>query len=98
MAYAKQDFYDGGTLFAAHLHHMEDGIDQNASDIETAKSDIATAKTDIEDLKNGLHRIDPDLNLLVLGDSIFGSYDGKAWLKTLNYNIFLSNTTQKKQA
>lgn len=87
MAYAKQDFYDGGTLFAAHLHHMEDGIDQNASDIETAKSDIATAKTDIEDLKNGLHRIDPDLNLLVLGDSIFGSYDGKAWLKTLNYNI-----------
>lgn len=33
------------------------------------------------------YKINPDLNLLVLGDSIFGSYDGKDWVKTLGCNI-----------
>lgn len=50
------------------------GIDDTA-----APDAVASSYTD--------YKINPDLNLLVLGDSIFGSYDGKAWVKTLGCNI-----------
>lgn len=37
MAYEKQNFEDGKTLFAEQLNHMEAGIAQNASDIASTK-------------------------------------------------------------
>lgn len=44
MAYEKQNFTDGLTLFASQLNHMEDGIAQNASDI-AAKVGIVSVAT-----------------------------------------------------
>lgn len=60
-----------------------DGNTLSAEQLNNIEDGVAQNETEIQKLK----KIDPDMNLLVLGDSLFASVNGKAFLQTIGCKI-----------